>query len=95
MTAKTSCEQKVVTPALSHVVEANTPLSGLGFESGGLASAHSIHNGLTRLPDTTTHRLRPLCRLESTFKHEGYASMKSAALERIGSRVTRGRPLQV
>jgi glycerol dehydrogenase len=50
--AKTSCEQNVVTPALSHVVEANTLLSGLGFESGGLASAHSIHNGLTRLPGT-------------------------------------------
>jgi glycerol dehydrogenase len=44
--------QNVVTPALSHVVEANTLLSGLGFESGGLASAHSIHNGLTRLPGT-------------------------------------------
>ena len=52
VTAKTSCEQNVVTPALSHVVEANTLLSGLGFESGGLASAHSIHNGLTRLPGT-------------------------------------------
>jgi glycerol dehydrogenase len=50
--AKISCEQKVVTPALSHVVEANTLLSGLGFESAGLASAHSIHNGLTRLPAT-------------------------------------------
>ena len=50
--AKTSCEQNVVTPALSHVVEANTLLSGLGFESGGLASAHSIHNGLTRLHGT-------------------------------------------
>jgi glycerol dehydrogenase len=50
--AKTSCEQNVVTPALSHVVEANTLLSGLGFESGGLASAHSIHNGLTRLAGT-------------------------------------------
>lgn len=52
LTAKASCEQHVVTPALSHVVEANTLLSGLGFESGGLASAHSIHNGLTRLPGT-------------------------------------------
>ena len=52
VTAKASCEQKVVTPALSHVVEANTLLSGLGFESGGLASAHAIHNGLTRLPGT-------------------------------------------
>ena len=50
--AKTSCEQDVVTPALSHVVEANTLLSGLGFESGGLAAAHSIHNGLTQLQGT-------------------------------------------
>jgi glycerol dehydrogenase len=47
-----SCREKVVTPALEHVVEANTLLSGLGFESAGLASAHSIHNGLTALSGT-------------------------------------------
>lgn len=29
------------------LVEANTLLSGLGFESSGLAAAHAIHNGLT------------------------------------------------
>ncbi|ROP72200.1 glycerol dehydrogenase [Curtobacterium sp. PhB115] len=40
----------VVTPALEKVVEANTLLSGLGFESGGLAAAHAIHNGLTAAP---------------------------------------------
>jgi len=39
----------VITPALERVVEANTLLSGLGFESGGLGAAHSIHNGLTAL----------------------------------------------
>ena len=50
--AKTACRQNVVTPALSHVVEANTLLSGLGFESGGLAAAHSVHNGLTELQGT-------------------------------------------
>lgn len=50
--ARVSCEQNVVTPALEHVVEANTLLSGLGFESGGLAAAHSIHNGLTELQGT-------------------------------------------
>jgi glycerol dehydrogenase len=38
---------RVVTPALERLVEANTLLSGLGFESGGLAIAHSVHNGLT------------------------------------------------
>ena len=32
----------VVTPALEAVVEANTLLSGLGFESGGLAAAHAV-----------------------------------------------------
>ncbi|OBZ68679.1 Glycerol dehydrogenase [Grifola frondosa] len=31
------------------VVEANTLLSGLGFESGGLAAAHAIHNGFTAI----------------------------------------------
>lgn len=36
---------KIVTPALENVVEANTLLSGIGFEAGGLAAAHSIHNG--------------------------------------------------
>lgn len=41
-----------VTPALEAVVEANTLLSGLGFESGGLAAAHAIHNGLTAAPQT-------------------------------------------
>jgi glycerol dehydrogenase len=40
-------DAKVVTPALERVVEANTLLSGLGFESGGLCVAHSVHNGLT------------------------------------------------
>lgn len=48
--ALTACEAKVVTSALERVVEANTLLSGLGFESGGLGAAHSIHNGLTALP---------------------------------------------
>lgn len=50
--ARVACEANVVTPALEHVVEANTLLSGLGFESGGLASCHAIHNGLTQLPAT-------------------------------------------
>ena len=40
-------QTQVVTPALERLVEANTLLSGLGFESSGLAAAHAIHNGLT------------------------------------------------
>jgi len=42
----------LVTPAVEKVVEANTLLSGIGFESGGLAAAHAIHNGLTAVPQT-------------------------------------------
>ena len=42
----------VVTPALERLVEANTLLSGLGFENGGLAVAHSVYNGLTAVPSS-------------------------------------------
>lgn len=45
--AKLACENKVCTTALENVIEANTYLSGIGFESSGLAAAHAIHNGLT------------------------------------------------
>jgi glycerol dehydrogenase len=51
-TARVAVESKVVTPALERIVEANTLLSGIGFESGGLASAHAIHNGFTALEET-------------------------------------------
>lgn len=50
--ARIAAERHIVTPALEHIVEANILLSGIGFESGGLASAHSIHNGLTALDET-------------------------------------------
>jgi glycerol dehydrogenase len=39
-----------VSDAVEAVVEANTLLSGLGFESGGLAAAHSLYAGLSLLP---------------------------------------------
>ena len=41
-----------VTPALDRLIEANTLLSGLGFESSGLAAAHAVHNGLTAASGT-------------------------------------------
>jgi glycerol dehydrogenase len=47
-------QTQVVTPALERLVEANTLLSGLGFESSGLAAAHAVHNGLTAAPGTHT-----------------------------------------
>jgi glycerol dehydrogenase len=50
--AKIAGEQHIVTPALNRIIEANILLSGIGFESSGLAAAHSIHNGLTALEET-------------------------------------------
>lgn len=44
-----------VTPAVEAVVEANTLLSGLGFENGGLAGAHAIHNGFTAIQRNIHH----------------------------------------
>lgn len=45
-------ENDAVTESVEAVTEANTLLSGLGFENGGIAAAHSIHNGLTQLEAT-------------------------------------------
>ena len=45
----------VVTPALEAIVEANTLLSGLGFEDSGLAAAHAIHNGFTAVDGDIHH----------------------------------------
>ncbi len=50
--AKKACEKKCVTKSLEDIIEANIYLSGIGFESGGLAAAHAIHNGLTVMPGT-------------------------------------------
>lgn len=51
-----ACHAGVPTEALEAIVEANTLLSGLGFESCGLAAAHAIHNGFTAL-DGPIHSL--------------------------------------
>lgn len=43
-------EAKVVTEAVEVIVETNTYLSSVGFESGGLAAAHGIQKGFTHIP---------------------------------------------
>ena len=50
--AKLALEAGACTESVEKVIEANTLLSGLGFESAGLAGAHAIHNGMTALPET-------------------------------------------
>ncbi|OTO77338.1 hypothetical protein A5865_001214 [Enterococcus sp. 12E11_DIV0728] len=57
--AMEACRVQVVPPALEEVLEANTLLCGIGFESCGLAAAHAIHNGFTALHGdihSLTHR---------------------------------------
>lgn len=50
--AKQAVENHVCTKAVENIIEANTLLSCVGFESGGLAAAHAIHNGLTAIEQT-------------------------------------------
>ncbi len=45
-----SVQSKSVSESLEKVVEANTLLSGIGFESGGLAVAHSIAQSYALIP---------------------------------------------
>lgn len=48
--ALAECDAQRVGSALERVVEANILMSGIGFESGGVACAHAIHHGLCELP---------------------------------------------
>ena len=49
--AKMAAEKGIVTEALDDVIEANTLMSGLGFENTGCAGAHSVGDGITALPE--------------------------------------------
>lgn len=50
LAAKLAVERGALTPAVENIIEANTLLSGLGFENCGVSAAHGIHDGLTVLP---------------------------------------------
>ncbi len=43
-------DDRKITPAFEAVLEANILLSGVGFESGGLAAAHGLHAAMTGDP---------------------------------------------
>ena len=47
--AKQAVEHKLCTQAVENIIEANTLLSGIGFESGGKGAAHSIGDGLNTI----------------------------------------------
>lgn len=48
------CKQHKITEALENVIEANIYLSGIGFESGGEAVGHGLHNAFTLIPETNS-----------------------------------------
>jgi glycerol dehydrogenase len=52
LAAKLAVERGALTPAVEAIIEANTLLSGLGFENCGVSAAHGIHDGLTVLDET-------------------------------------------
>ena len=47
--AKQAVEHNLCTQAVENIIEANTLLSGIGFESGGKGAAHSIGDGLNTI----------------------------------------------
>ncbi|KAA0019641.1 glycerol dehydrogenase [Salinicola corii] len=50
--ALSHCDNGWASPALEDVVEAATLMSTIGFESGGLASAHGFHQGVSEWKET-------------------------------------------
>lgn len=49
--AKIAVDNGVCTEAVENIVEVNTYLSSVGFESGGLGAAHAIQKGFTHIPE--------------------------------------------
>jgi len=52
LAAKRAVERRALTQAVENIIEANTLLSGLGFENCGVSAAHGIHDGLTVVDET-------------------------------------------
>lgn len=50
--AVAACDTGKPNDAFERVLEATILLSGIGFESGGVAAAHAIHHGLAELSET-------------------------------------------
>eukprot|EP00887_Chlorella_sp_A99_P007328 scaffold2.g7328.t1 len=87
--ALAAVDEKVVTPALERVIEANTLLSGLGAESGGLAVAHALHNGMTQAPGS--HKF---LHGENAGFFSGAAWGEKVAFGTVTQLVLEGRPRQ-
>lgn len=47
--AKLACERNQVTKAVNNIIEANSLLSGIGFESTGVGTGHAVYGGFSAL----------------------------------------------
>lgn len=52
LNAVCAVKRGVVTEEVENIIEANTLLSGLGFENTGCAAAHGIHSGITEIAES-------------------------------------------
>jgi len=55
-------KEKVLTPALERIIETNTLMAGVGFESGALGGGHGIHDGLVGAGVIALHKTAPAFR---------------------------------
>lgn len=60
-TAVTAVNDGTVTDAVEETTEAIVLLSGLGFENGGLAAAHAVHDGITSTVETDATHGEKVC----------------------------------
>ena len=59
--AVTAVDEGTVTDAVEETTEAIVLLSGLGFENGGLAAAHAIHDGITSAVESDATHGEKVC----------------------------------
>ncbi len=55
VSALSAVKEQMVTDAVEDIIEANTLLSGLGFENAGCAAAHGINAGLSEIASAREH----------------------------------------
>lgn len=86
------------TAALERVVEANTLLSGLGFESGGLAASHAVAQGLSWVKSVHDNHLHgemvAIGLLTQLALEQEFASAMPERLMAIGASRNRAEELQ-
>ncbi|MDO4621420.1 MAG: glycerol dehydrogenase [Eubacteriales bacterium] len=87
-TAIRDLEQGICSDALEDVIEATILLSGVGFESGGLAVAHAFHDSVGFLPETHAsyhgEKVAFGTMVQLMLEHKKNGAVTNEELEKIG-----------